>query len=225
MEVRWMSVAAFATYTRGIRLTAASSGLLSACLLAWLFAGTPSAALGRAQANPLTVSTLDQELPDRPARTAGQVATQAVQGDKKTLALDAIPEDGGAKFGDWTIWRYDGGDKAIFLINQKSGYAIYLPWSSNGWINFRTGDAVWYVVFTTGQPEKQNRPDLPIAKFIDRKPPPAELATGKYKFMNWTVEVTANVMQFHGSDFNASITFNINSPVFVHNDRKIGEKK
>jgi RND family efflux transporter MFP subunit len=155
------------------------------------------------------------------SKKAGKAETP----DKKTVALDALPVDGGARFGDWTLWRYDDDDKGIFLINQKTKYCIYLRWVSNGWINFRDAKAEWYVLLLAGNPEKQNRADLPIAKFVDKKVPEFDLSKGNYKIMNWTVEVTDKAMEFHSSDFGAKMTIKSKSAVFVHNDRKIGGKK
>jgi hypothetical protein len=187
-----MSVATLATCSYRISGTAAALAVTTFCVAAWLWGGTPSMAGGSALV-PL--------------------------GGKQAIGLDEIAANEGVKFGDWIIWRYDGESKAIFLINTKSTYCIYLPWDSLGWVNYRDTTPDWFVMFTTGEVEKMDRPELPIDKFIKNKTPTVELAKGKHKFKNWTVEVTDKEMRFSSSDYGARMTIPSKSAVFVYNDR------
>jgi hypothetical protein len=139
------------------------------------------------------------------AEFAGNAAAQGKAKDEpKTTELHLLEKNGGANFGDWAVWRYEEGGAAIFLINQKTGYAIYLPWSSNGWINYRTKDGDWHVLFSKGEPEPQKRDD--------------------YTFKDWTVKVTKDLIDFHNSTHDDRMTIRRSTGEFIHNGRAIGGK-
>src|SRR5437870_5420971 len=55
----------------------------------------------------------------------------------KAVKLNELEKNGGARFGDWVVWRYDGAGSSILLIHQHTGLIIYMPGSSNGWLNYR----------------------------------------------------------------------------------------
>jgi hypothetical protein len=144
--------------------------------------------------------------------------------EPKTTELHLLTKNAGATFGDWVVWRYEEGGAAVFLINQKTGFSIYLPWSSNGWINYRDKGGEWYVLFSKGEAEKQNRDDLPIAKFLEKKRPAVALEAGKYTFKDWTVKVTKDHIDFHSSTYDDRFTVQRSSGEVTHNGRSIGAK-
>lgn len=159
-----------------------------------------------------------------PARVAAQ--------DAEPIGLHLLQPNQGAHFGEWAVWRYDEGDKAFFLIHQKTGLTVYLPWTSNGWINYRTGDGVWHVLFSKGDAEYQKRDDLQVAKFLGKKPAPAA-ETGMFTFEattmdngvkethTWTAKVTKEFIDFHNPKYGDRITIRANSSSFLHNGRTI----
>ena len=157
----------------------------------------------------------------------GPVSAQDRDKDKeeKTTQLHLLEKNAGANFGDWVVWRYDEGDKAVFLINQKTGLVIYLPWTSNGWINFRPKDGNWQVLYSKGEPKDQKRDDLMVADFVMKERPGVVLENGKYSFKDWTVNVTKDVIDFHCSSYDDRMTIRRASGEVVHNGRTLGEKK
>jgi hypothetical protein len=122
-----------------------------------------------------------------------------------SIELTRLEKEGGAVFGDWLVWNHDQGGHSIFLINQKTGLTIYLPWVSNGWINYRTNDGAWYVLYPTGAP-------------------PVRLATGKFVMKGWTVTITDDGIDFHTPNVPSRINVRAASPEFTHNSRTIGGK-
>jgi hypothetical protein len=144
--------------------------------------------------------------------------------EPRTVELHLLEGRSGATFGDWTVWRYDEFGKAIFVINQKTGYSIYLPWSSNGWINYRDKDGEWYVRFSTGASEKQDRKDLKIEPFLKKKTS-VVLENGKYTFKDWTVTVSKDSIDFHCSAGDDRMIIRPSSAEIVHKGRPIGNKK
>lgn len=151
-------------------------------------------------------------------------AAPAQDKDEKTTPLHAIEKNGGAHFGDWVIWRYDEGEKAIFIVNQKTGLVVFLPWSSNGWVNFRPKDGEWQILFSKGDAKKQNRDDLMIAGFLKRPRPDIALENGKTAFKDWVVTVTKDSIEFHCSTYGDKMTVRRSSGEAVHNGRTIGKK-
>ncbi len=154
----------------------------------------------------------------------GDVAAQDQGKVEKTAPLHLLEKNAGANFGDWVVWRYEEGDPAVFLINQHTGLAVYLPWTSNGWINFRAKESEWQVLFPKGDPEKQNRDDLKIADFIKKPRPEVALETGKYSFKDWTVRVTQDAIEFRCATTDDRMTVRRASGEIVHNGRSIGIK-
>ena len=172
--------------------------------------------------------------------TAGSVRAQADGQDPKKEAPEAIElhlleKNAGAGFGDWVVWRYDVGDKAIFVINQKTGLVIYVPWTSNGWVNYGPGGGEWHVMFSKGEPEKQNLDDLKVAQFVGKRPATV-LENGKFKFAvptkendkdvthQWTVKVTKDYIDFHCASYDDRMTIRRTSGEVVHNGRSIGKE-
>lgn len=139
------------------------------------------------------------------------------------VELDRLQKDSGAAFGDWIIWRHDEGGDAYFLINQKSGLGVYLWWGSNGWINYRTKEGVWYVLFPTGTPSLQDRKDLRIERFLGKQPA-LRLARGKHAVKNWTITITDDAIEMFTPNVMSRISLRASSPEFTHNGRTIGGK-
>jgi hypothetical protein len=158
-----------------------------------------------------------------PARLLDAAGGQALAGKSPATPLDGLGRDGGARFGDWVIWRYDGADQAIFVIHQKTRWVFYMPWVSNGWANYRTPSGDWYVLFSKGPAERQDRSDLPIAKYLDRPIPGSDVAPGDYRFRKWTVKVTDDQIHMTGADYDDKIIIRKDG-TFAHNGRESGEK-
>lgn len=169
-------------------------------LLALLFVATAAVALAAPNREPAGKSGPEEPMP---------------------IDLAKVAMDGGALFGDWIMWNHNQGGHSVYLVNRRTGMAIYLPWSSNGWLNFRTSDGTWYVLFPTGTPSLQDRRDLDIQKFLGKQPPTARVASGVYKFQAWTVTVTGDSMEILTPNVLSKITFRANSSEFTHNDRTI----
>src|SRR5437867_1045686 len=74
------------------------------------------------------------------------------------LPIIRIKSGSGAAFGNWHIWGIDvkplagveNGGPSIVLINQSNGLVLYVPWTSNGWVNHRNSDGKWFVLFNSG---------------------------------------------------------------------------
>ena len=60
--------------------------------------------------------------------------------EPQPIELTKLDMDSGAHFGDWLVWNHNQGGHSIYLVNRRTGLAIYLPWSSNGWLNYRTAE-------------------------------------------------------------------------------------
>ena len=155
----------------------------------------------------------------------------------ETIELHLLDKNGGATFGDWNVWRYDlEGASSLFLVNTKTGYAVSLFWQSSGWINYRTDKGEWYVLWSKGAAEKQDRKELKIEPFLKMKPA-AALETGKYNFQGvivdkgkkvtnrWTVKVTKDYIDFRNAGNDDRITIRRNSGEVTHNGRSFGEKE
>ena len=138
------------------------------------------------------------------------------------VALDRLDKDAGLSFGDWSIWRYDEGGKSYFIVNQKTGLGMYLYWASNGWVNYRA-EGTWYVLFPTGNPQLQDRRDLQIDKFLNKRPA-VRVAPGKYQVQGWVVTVTAETIEFETKNVPSVIRLRAHAPEFTHNGRAIGGK-
>ena len=92
----------------------------------------------------LLVVASSRAVPDR------KPPPQANPPELPAIDLHSLKTDAGVAFGDWSIWRYDQGGESYFMINQKTGLTVYLYWGSNGWVNYRTKDGAWHVLFPTG---------------------------------------------------------------------------
>jgi hypothetical protein len=153
-------------------------------------------------------------VPDRPAPPTKKAPQFA--------KLDQLADEQGARFGDWVLWRHDSGGNAIVMVHQPSGQVVYMPWSSNGWLNFRLPNGVWNVLYTHGAPSPQNRSDLQIAKFLNRRPE-VVVQPGAYKFQHWNVTVGADSIEFHNTaPHKDRMTIRPHAVEFTHNGRTVG---
>jgi hypothetical protein len=150
-------------------------------------------------------------------------AVKSGREELRAIDLTTLEKDGGAAFGDWAIWRYDQGGESYFLINQKTGLTVYLYWGSNGWVNYRTKEGMWFVFFPTGAPQVQDRRDLNVAPFLDKQPT-VRIAPGKYTVKNWTITVTGETIEFFTPNVNSRLSIRRTAPEFTHNNRAIGGK-
>jgi hypothetical protein len=171
-----------------------------------------------------------------PRDEKGKIEPKKDQATPKSVELNLLEKNAGANFGNWAVWRFDEGVKALVLVNQKTGYAIYLPWSSNGWVNYRTKEGAWHVVFHKGEPELQDRKDLKIAPFLGKRPTD-NLEVGKYSFegteivegkkvvQRWTVKVTKEYLDFHNASYDDRLTIRRSTGEATHNGRTIAGKQ
>ena len=143
--------------------------------------------------------------------------------EKKALPEKEDAGTTGTNFGDWAVWNHPDLGPALLLIHQKTGYAIYLPWSSNGWINFRAKDGNWMVLFSKGDPEAQDRKDLNVARFLEKRPT-ANIEEGKSTFREWEMKVGKDTIEFHNLNYGDRLTVSRSSGAFIHNARTIGSK-
>ena len=154
-------------------------------------------------------------VPDRPAPPSKKQAPQ-------TVKLDQLADENGARFGDWVLWRYDSGVQAIILVHQPSGQIIYMPWSSNGWLNFRPPNGAWHVLYSQGTPSLQNRDDLPVARLLSQRPE-IHVQPGQYSFQKWNVTVGVDCIEFHNTaPHNDQMTIRPHAVEFMHNKRTVG---
>jgi hypothetical protein len=174
-------------------------------------------------------------LPFGTPRAAGEEKGRADEKakDQKAVKLDALDENTGATFGDWTVWRY--GAKATVLRNTKTEYVIYLPWTSNGWLNYRTDKKEWFVSYSFGKPMTQDRSDLKVDDMF-KKAPTVALEPGKYTVQGeitingmkmtqkWDVTVGKDTIEFANTDGKNKLVITKTSAEFTHNDRAIGGK-
>jgi hypothetical protein len=163
----------------------------------------------------LGISNLTYGLvPDRPAPPNPYAVT--------TIKLTQLEKQGGACFGEWTIWRFDEDISAILLVHQPSQQVVYMPWSSNGWLNFRPPGGKWQVLYTQGQASPQERGDLNIAKFLTQRPPRV-LERGVFAMEKWNVTVSNDTIEFlNTAPHNDRMTLRANAAEFVHNGRTVG---
>src|SRR5262245_27613823 len=75
-------------------------------------------------------------------------ACMAQAKDGGAATLDTLGRNGGARFGEWKVWRHDGKERALLLIHDRTGNVLYLLWSSNGWIDHRNGTEAWETIYT-----------------------------------------------------------------------------
>jgi hypothetical protein len=138
------------------------------------------------------------------------------------FALDQLPKDGALVFGNWVI-GHTAHENGIILIQKQTRLAVYLPWASNGWVNYRSTDGTSYVLWSRGGSDPQQR-DYDIDRLL-AKQPHGRIANGKFTFQNWTLIVTDETLQFQCSAMGCRMTVRRDAPVFVHNDRTIGGVK
>ncbi|MBM3995951.1 MAG: hypothetical protein FJ303_17635 [Planctomycetes bacterium] len=150
--------------------------------------------------------------------------TDGRAGQEKTVELAMLKDGDGATFGEWTVWRYDEHGKALLLIHAKSGLTIYLPWLSNGWINYRQKTGDWHIQYSKGDPKTQKREALKIEPFLSKKSA-SSLEPGKYRFDAWTVTVTKDAIDFRCSTADDRLTVRRTSGEAVHTGRVVGGKK
>jgi hypothetical protein len=138
--------------------------------------------------------------------------------------LDELDKSRGARFGDWAVWRYDDGGPAVLLVHQHTGTVIYMPWSSNGWLNFRDANGKWFVVFSSGTPDYQKRDDLKVARYVGQRPA-AFLIPGQFTFDRWSVTVAGDTLELKNSGaHNDHIIIRATTSEFTHNGRSLGGK-
>ena len=98
---------------------------------------------------------------------------------------------------------------------------VYLPWSSNGWLNYRVSAGQWFDLLSQGTPDAQKRDDLQAARFVGKQPA-AILAPGRYLFERWAVTVSSDALDFHNTaPHNDRMTIRPYTPGFTHNGRMI----
>lgn len=139
--------------------------------------------------------------------------------EKPSVPLEKLAKDQTASFGDWTVGHAHE-ENGLILIHRPSKLAVYLPWSSNGWVNYRTGDGTSRVLYSRGDSQPQGR-EYHLDKLL-AKPAPMNLAAGVHTLQMWTVTVTAETMEFHCKAMNCRMTIRRSEAKFTHNSRTIG---
>lgn len=153
-------------------------------------------------------------LPDRPAPPKYDAIPM--------VKLDQLEKKGCARFGAWTFWRFDEEIDAVLLVHRPSGTHIYMPWSSNGWLNYREACSGWYVLYSQGQPSPQLRDDLKVDKYLLQHPQRL-LERGECRFGKWIVTVADDTIEFVNTvPHKDRMTIRSQSATFVHNGRTIG---
>ncbi|MBM3995950.1 MAG: hypothetical protein FJ303_17630 [Planctomycetes bacterium] len=136
--------------------------------------------------------------------------------------LTQMPKDSNLAFGRWIVGHAQA-ENGIVLIHKDTRLAIYLPWASNGWINYRTADGNSFVLWSRGGSDPQGR-DYDLNRIL-AKSPPGRIASGKYTFQTWTVTVTDFQIDFHCSSMGCTMRIQRDPPSFTHNGRTIGAVK
>jgi hypothetical protein len=155
-------------------------------------------------------------VPDRARRPE-----QPMPDDLPPVALDQLTKQGAAQFGDWLVCK-NIDENGLIIIQRQSKLAIYLPWASNGWVNYRTADGTSYVLWSKGGSDPQQR-NYYLDKLL-AQPPPGRLVAGKHTFQAWTVTVADDAIEFQCSAMGCRMTVRRHDPGFVHNGRSIGNK-
>lgn len=139
--------------------------------------------------------------------------------EKPSIALNMLPKDQTATFGDWII-GHTPDEHGIILVHRPSKLAVYLPWASNGWVNYRGTDGISQVLYSRGAPSPQGR-DYNLDKLL-AKPSPPRLSPGACEIQQWTVTVTEDSIQFHCKAMNCRMIIPRFAGNFTHNNRTIG---
>ena len=138
------------------------------------------------------------------------------------IALDQLPKSDIAAFGNWVI-GHTPSENGVILIHRQTRLAIYLPWASNGWLNYRTPDGVSYILWSRGGSDPQGR-EYDIDRILS-KPPQQRVAPGPYKFQSWNVVVADDVIEFQCTAMGCRLIVRRDGTTFVHNDRVLGGPK
>jgi hypothetical protein len=141
----------------------------------------------------------------------------------RPIALDQLPKDGIAAFGNWVI-GHTPQENGILVIHRHTRLGIYLPWAADSWVNYRSTEGVSYLLAPRGNPSQMHR-DYDIDRLL-AKPPQTRIAAGTYKFGNWTVTVAEDRIDFHCSAaMGCRMTVRPGGNTFVFEDRVIGGPK
>src|SRR5947207_2631062 len=135
------------------------------------------------------------------------------------IALDQLPKTDVAAFGNWVV-GHTPQENGIILVHRQTRLSIYLPWASNGWINYRTPDNVSYILWSSGGSDPQGR-DYDIDRILS-KPPQQRVGPGTYKFQMWNVSATDAAIEFHCTAMGCRMTVRSDGMTFTHNNRVIG---
>ncbi|MBI1831748.1 MAG: hypothetical protein HYR84_09895 [Planctomycetes bacterium] len=138
------------------------------------------------------------------------------------IPLTQMPKDGNLAFGRWIVGNAQH-ENGLILIHKETRLAVYLPWASNGWINYRTGDGNSFVLWSRGGSDPQGR-EYDLDRIL-AKPPPGRIAPGKYTFQSWAVTVTDLEIEFHCSAMGCKMRIQRDIPAFTHNGRTIAAVK
>jgi hypothetical protein len=138
------------------------------------------------------------------------------------IALDQLAKTDVAAFGNWVV-GHTPHENGLVLIHRQTRLAIYLPWASNGWINYRTPDGVSYILWSSGGSDPQGRDydiDRILGKYAQQR-----VAPGMYKFQTWNVTANDAAIEFHCTAMGCRMTVRSDGTTFVHNNRVLGGPK
>ena len=138
------------------------------------------------------------------------------------IALDQLPKDGVAVFGNWVI-GHTPHENGVVIIHCQTRLGIYLPWASNGWVNYRTPEGVSYILWSSGGSDPQGR-EYDMDRILG-KPPHLRVAPGMYKFQTWNVTASDAAIEFQCTSMGCRMTVRSDGTTFVHNNRVLGGPK
>jgi hypothetical protein len=135
------------------------------------------------------------------------------------IPLDKLAKDGVIAFGDWVVGQTSH-ENGILLVHKQTRMGIYLPWASNGWINYRSADGTGHVHWSQGGSAPQQR-DYELDRLF-AKPTQQRVAPGRYDFQTWNVTVTDDTMVLNCTNMGCRLTIRRDVPAFTHNARTVG---
>jgi hypothetical protein len=137
--------------------------------------------------------------------------------------LDNLPLDEGLRFGDWAVWRDDRlADHYLYVIHRPTGRVVHVVTVSNGWLNYRTEAGTWYVVWTSGSSDPQDRGDLQVERYLRRRPA-HELGADIFTAGEWSMEVNRRRLTMTYRPARVRLAFERRSPRWTWNGRHLPE--
>ncbi len=122
----------------------------------------------------------------------------------KKVRFEDIPRGEGACAGGWVAWRMENPGHYYLLWSVLAPSVIYFPSISNGWINFKSTGGNWYVVWSEGDHQPQDRSELNAEQFLNKRPR-FDLQRGVTTLGDWRITVSSRTIDFRRSDVRFSL--------------------